>query len=190
MKRQEYPNYQQALIVNSIVNATAIYEVNEKAFNQVLLNALINQSGNLTEQDAQTLRSISAQCPKTGGIAVIKARSLLEGCYEGVTNDYTPECLGEFSTQSQVNFRVVSSERNQLKTHTSVVVGEDIFLDILFVEGSHYSLYDLNGRELSSGKLDASLRVQIPARLANGVYFCKVTYPSGKVVTQKVVISR
>ena len=182
--------YQQAQIVNSTVNASAIYEVNEKAFNQVLLNSLINQSGNLTEQDAQTLSSIASQCPKAGGIAVIKARSLLEDCYEGATNDYTPECLGEFSTQSQVNFRVVSSERNQLKTHTSVVVGEDIFLDILFVEGSHYSLYDLNGRELSSGKLDASLRVQIPARLANGVYFCKVTYPSGKVVTQKVVISR
>lgn len=177
-------------MVNSTVNAVAIYEVNEKAFNQVLLNALLNQSGHLTEQDAQTLKSIAAQCPETGGIAVVKSRSLLEDCYEDPTNDYTAECMGEFLTESQVNFRVVSSERNQPMTQTSVVVGEDIFLDVLFVEGSRYSLYDLNGRELRSGKLDPSLRIQIPSGLANGVYVCKVAYPSGKAIVQKVVIAR
>lgn len=182
--------YQQAQAVNNSVNAVAIFEVNEKAVNQVMLNALINQSGNLTEQDAQTLKGIASQCPKTGGTAVIKARSMLDDCYEDVADDYTAECLGEFSTQSTLSYSGENSPRNQAVAQTATVLGEDIFLDVQFVEGSRYFLYDLNGRELRSGKLDASLRIQIPSGLAPGVYVCTVAYPSGVTTAQKVVIAR
>ena len=42
----------------------------------------------------------------------------------------------------------------------------------------------------STGKLDASLRIQIPSGLAPGVYVCTVAYPSGGTTAQKVVIAR
>ena len=182
--------YQQAQSINNSVNAVGIFEANEKAVNQVMLNALINQSGNLTEQDAQMLKGIASQCPKTGGTAVIKARMLLEDCHEDVTDDYTVECEGEFSTQSTLSYAGENSPRNQAVAQTATVFGDDIFLDVLFVEGSRYLLYDLNGRELLSGKLDASLRIQIPSGLAPGVYVCTVAYPSGVTTSQKVVIAR
>ncbi len=120
----------------------------------------------------------------------MKARSLLEDCYEDATDDYTAECLGEYPAQVPVTLRVMTSPRNEPAPQTSAGFGEDILLDVLFVEGSRYSLYDLAGRELRSGKLDASLRVQAPSGPANGVYVCTVTYPSGKAITQKVVIAR
>lgn len=182
--------YQQAQAINGSVSAVAIYETNEKAVNQVMLNALLNQSGNLTEQDALALKSIASQCPLTGGTAVMKARSLLEDCYEDATNDFSSGCMGELSTQYQISTRVSTSPRSESMVQTSAVVGEDIYLNVMFVEGSRYSLYDLAGRELHSGKLEVSLHVQTPSGLSNGVYVCTVTYPSGKSIAQKVVIAR
>ncbi|MDX1909980.1 MAG: T9SS type A sorting domain-containing protein [Saprospiraceae bacterium] len=193
--QQEYesprtPYYQQAQILNSTVNAAAIYEVNERMFNQVMLNALLNQSGNLTEQDAQILKDIAVQCPKIGGIAVIKSRTLLEDCHKLATNDNTVGCLGELPTQYEVITKVASSPRNEEATQASLVVNEELILNVFFVEESRYFLYDMNGRELISGNLYPSLRVQIPSTIANGVYVCTVELPSGKTIAQKVVISR
>jgi hypothetical protein len=182
--------YQQAQIVNNSVNAVAVYEVNEKTFNHVMLNALLTQSGKLTEQDAQILRGIAAQCPKTGGIAVIKSRSLLDDCYEDEVNDYTADCMGELPEEYQVSTMVVDSPNNERSAKTIAVVGGDIILNALFVEGSRYLLQDLNGRTVGAGNLDASMRVLVRADLAPGVYICTVSYPSGKTIAQKVVITQ
>lgn len=183
--------YLQAQSVNNSVNAVAIYEVNEKLVNQVMLNAIINQSGSLSEGDAQILKGIAAQCPKTSGTAVIKARSLLGDCHEDATNDFAAECMGELSTQTMVSYTSATSPRNEaVATTTSVLVGGDIFLGVPFVEGSRYLFLDMNGRVLLKGGLDASMHIALPIDLVSGVYVCTVTYPSGQATAQKVVIVR
>jgi len=183
--------YPQALSINAQVNAIAVHETNEKAVNQVVLNALINQEGGFTEQDAQLLNGITSQCPKMGGTAVLKARSLLSDCYETPVNDYITGCMGEPSTESMLNLDNSTGNRSILhSTHTNAtVLGQEIVLDVPFEFGTRYSFYDLNGRTLQSGELDASLRFQMPSGLATGIYICSVTYASGKVTTQKIVLA-
>lgn len=182
--------YQQAQTVNNSVNAVAIFEINEKAVNAVMLSAMVNQSGALTEGDALILKSIASQCPKTGGTAVVKARALLEDCHEDAVNDDTAECMGEVSTQMVVNYSPATSPRNETKVQTATVIGEDLFLDVPFLEGSRYLLMDMNGRVLRTGNLEVSRRVELPAGLPPGVYFCRVDCPSGQAIAQRVVIAR
>ena len=183
--------YPQALSINAQVNATAVHEINEKAVNLVVLNALINQEGGFTEQDAQLLNGIAIQCPKIGGTAVIKARSLLDDCYETPVNDDIAGCMGELSTESMLSLNTATGNRGNLPstTSTAIVLGQEIVLDVPFEFGARYSFYDLNGRTLQSGELGASLRFQMPSGLATGIYICSVTYASGKVTTQKIVLA-
>ena len=183
--------YPQALSINAQVNATAVHEINEKAVNLVVLNALINQEGGFTEQDAQLLNGIAIQCPKIGGTAVIKARSLLDDCYETPVNDDIAGCMGELSTESMLSLNTATGNRGNLPstTSTAIVLGQEIILDVPFEFGARYSFYDLNGRTLQSGELGASLRFQMPSGLATGIYICSVTYASGKVTTQKIVLA-
>lgn len=184
--------YQQALSINSQVNATTVHEANEKTVNQVMLNALVNQDGAFTEPDIQLLRGVAAQCPKTGGTAVNKARSLLPDCDEDpAVNDDTAECMGLPSTHTEGNVYVLPSLPLGGNTPPSaLVMDREVVLSLPFETGSRYALYDLNGRSLLAGQLDTSLRVQLPGDLSAGVYICSVTYSSGRVITQKVVLTR
>lgn len=185
--------YQQALSANSQISVGTVHETNEKTVNQIELNAVLNQGGGLTEQDVTSLNNIAVQCPKTGGTAVIRARALLEDCYEDEADDYTAACMGEFSTQGTVSLTLASAPRNAAKdmSPTSAVIAQgEIILSLPFEAGSNYQLYDVSGRVLMSGILDESLRIPLTTDLMPGVYFCAVFYPRGIIETQKIVFTR
>jgi hypothetical protein len=60
------------------VGVTLKPEINEKAINEICLDVLLNDKTVLTESQQRTVTDIANQCPKVGGDAVFKARTLYQ----------------------------------------------------------------------------------------------------------------
>jgi hypothetical protein len=60
------------------VGVTLKPEINEKAINEIYLDVLLNDKTALTESQQRTVTDIANQCPKVGGDAVFKARTLYQ----------------------------------------------------------------------------------------------------------------
>jgi hypothetical protein len=65
------------LTQNAGITTQAVYEINERFFNDVLFRYLERGSTHLTSTELQRLQIIAAQCPLSGGKAVFDARALL-----------------------------------------------------------------------------------------------------------------
>ncbi|HKK78024.1 MAG TPA: PKD domain-containing protein, partial [Phaeodactylibacter sp.] len=65
------------LTQNAGITAQAVYEINERFFNDALFRYLERGSTYLTSTELQRLQAIATQCPLSGGWPVFKARALL-----------------------------------------------------------------------------------------------------------------
>ncbi len=70
----------QILSDNQAINATAVYETNQKTVTDILLNTVVIGT-ELTDAQLVTLEAIANQCPLAGGEAVYQARALVQGGY-------------------------------------------------------------------------------------------------------------
>ena len=60
------------------VGVTLKPEINEKSVNEIYLDVMLNDKTLLTESQKRTITDIANQCPKVGGDAVFKARTLYQ----------------------------------------------------------------------------------------------------------------
>jgi PKD repeat protein/ABC-type transporter Mla MlaB component len=63
-------------IQNGTINASLLYELNDKLANEIYLATIAKENYTLSENQIQTLEGIVYQCPLLGGPGVYKARSL------------------------------------------------------------------------------------------------------------------
>jgi hypothetical protein len=62
---------------NDAISVSEIYEQNEQVVNAILIGYLRDYENGYTQQETDTLRTIAAQCPLSGGDAVYTARAML-----------------------------------------------------------------------------------------------------------------
>lgn len=90
--------------LNQSVPATEIYEINEKAVNDILLQTVSSPDYQLSESQLETLRAIAGQCPSTGGTGVGRALTLLPGCEQWALHILQSECSNNRSRFPQKDF--------------------------------------------------------------------------------------
>jgi hypothetical protein len=79
------------------VGVTLKPEINEKAISEIYLDVLLNDKTTLTESQQRTVTDIANQCPKVGGDAVFKARTLYQMIESKLFIDDDKNCEQEAS---------------------------------------------------------------------------------------------
>ena len=174
------------LTMNSTLTGSASYQVNEKAVNTIFLQTVASGYPALTSTQTASLASIAAQCPLSGGEAVLRARALLDLNLETpvVYNDAV--CYGQ--RPSGERFDVVNSSDFILRVYPNPA---SEFLTLEYNAATeensrNFLLFDIYGRLLRTEKLpELNGSVQISTEnLPDGVYSYSIAGMTGKVVIQ------
>jgi hypothetical protein len=164
---------QAAKTANNAISVTALYEVNTKAVNGLLIDLVLYDT--LSEMQANNLKAIAAQCPRTGGMAVYKARGILPDCeMENISEApcYPSEERGLIgaSGNSDQAFQIAPNPNNG-----SFMLRANEFL------GSKVSIYDALGSLVLEHHVNEKTPVlDIKQDLCSGIYFCRILDKAGK----------
>ena len=97
------------LTQNAGIITQAVYEVNERFFNDALFRYLERGSTRLTSTELQRLQAIATQCPLSGGWPVFKARALLY-VVTGQQGNYANACAPQ---QALIQSPGTTAKRNE-----------------------------------------------------------------------------
>ena len=97
------------LTQNAGITAQAVYEINERFFNDALFRYLERGSTYLTSTELQRLQAIATQCPLAGGWPVFKARALLY-VVTGQQGNYANACAPQ---QALIQAPGTTAKRNE-----------------------------------------------------------------------------
>lgn len=186
---------QNALILNDVVTANEEYEINKKTINEISLISTINQGGQLSQNQINTLRLIANKCPLYAGFAVYQARNLMPKCIEHIYNDNTQNCYGELPSFQEVVLEF--QEKNSLETlSTSKKIipnpNDGHFMAILGDNpGGQMQIFDITGRPLKI--IDFSQEQhQLKVNFNNkaGIYYCIIIFRDGRQTIEKMIITK
>jgi hypothetical protein len=193
-RNQVSAGLQTAYALNSTVPAFHLYETNEKAFNQIYLLSLMQQGGELTENQVLTLQAIAQQDPKTGGPAVQAALSLLPEC----AKPQTPQVYSGKTEQEYLDEWSESANRGQLAASKfgdqRIKISPNPAHSTFTVRGpwtgeGHLSLMDLQGKLLLSKPFWGNEVVaELDANIPKGIYLIKILSDDGSEYLEKLAV--
>ena len=164
------------------IPATFIYEQNDKDLLQIEVARALNAAGTLTAEQLNTLRSIAAQCPLTGGTAVTKAIGMLPLCEQG---DYAnPKCAGARGSEANQS---PSENGEKFKVYPNPASNAVMVEYPNWTEPMKMRLFNSLGVELKIFWLNAA-KMEIPLQLPTGLYRLSATLPDGKTWTNTLQI--
>jgi hypothetical protein len=179
--------------LNNAISPTNTFQSNEKTVNAVLLEFIANGTGELTPTQLTTLQGIAAQCPKTGGRAVIRAAGMLPLCENREMRATWLNCSGpqlgsEGDSQKLKMGNQVGTLRvfpNPASDALTIVLPND------FTEGADIVLFNQFGQALLVSKSTAgNAQFELSLKnIPNGVYFLKVMDLKGQTLSSKVTIN-
>jgi hypothetical protein len=187
---------QEALALNNAVTAAKDYEQHEKTVNDIAIRRELFQNGELTAAQVAVLTSIAAECPKTDGHGVYRARGLLTGCNEGNwSDDYT----GCYPIAPPVQEQVLDNSFGQRSDKKQLTIqalaypnpaSEGIFVRTLPDQYGQIILQDMTGsawREAQFTLADEAKYLDLSG-VPSGVYICTVSGSNGKRQVIKVFV--
>lgn len=192
--------YQQSLIneltvaqqINSSISNTNEWEGYEKTVNAAFISYL--QNGTLTETQQEDMKTIAELCPKIGGMAVYKARSILPECARVIDRDNRDGC---YPIQEPITPTPTfgSTERSTIKnvTYAQVVPNPATEVATVFVPSGklgNVRLYNAFGRLVAEQQMIVSQTIFGIAMLSSGIYYFEITYPDGQRECLKLVVSK
>jgi hypothetical protein len=176
-------NLQAAKTANNAISVTAIYEVNAKAVNGLILDLALN--GTLSEGQISTLKSIAAQCPRDGGMAVYQARGILPDCEldnigEGIC--YPSQERSSQSAAAQVVEQVrITPNPNQ---GTFLIQADNL-------AGARMIVYDVLGNVVAEQRIVAeTTEFRFSHDLPAGTYFCRIVGSDGQTRTASFIVTQ
>jgi hypothetical protein len=141
------------LTQNAAITTQAVYEINERFFNDALFRYLERGSTHLTSTELQRLQAIAAQCPLSGGWPVFKARALLY-VVTGQQGNYANSCAPQQALIQSPGTTVKRNEQIQLYPNPArqeVMVQWEVPLENM----GQLLLFDTYGRLLQRSPLQA-----------------------------------
>lgn len=176
--------------INQSVNPQLMPEQNYKDVNDIyisLLNGVPADSNQL-----QTLESIASQCPAQGGIAVYRARVLLDVLYDGLYY-WSDSC----SSSARLAPPEVNSNQQANSSNVMLYLNPNdgnMTLTYTLPEGQQgqFTLYDAMGNIVDTETLQTGTQNQplLLTGLANGIYFYQVTFDNQIIKSEKIVIQK
>lgn len=188
---------QEALVLNNAVTAANDYEQHEKTVNDIAIRQVMFQNGELTSAQVTTLGIIAAECPKTGGHGVYRARGMLTSCYDGNWSDDYAGCHPIAPpVQEQVldnGFGQRSDKKQLVAAETSAYPNpatDGIFVRTMTVQGGQITLLDMTGRAGRTAQFSIADEVKYLdlAGVPSGVYTCTVSSSTGERQVIKVFV--
>ena len=188
---------QEALVLNNQVNASTVYEQNEKTVNDIALSSRIFQGNILTATQLAVLKDIAVQCPKIGGHGVYRARGMLSsdcdaedwddnntGCYP------LPELAPGQMLENRFSKRPVDLQDDRLIVYPNPAV-EGFFVKLPANQCGVVTLTDGLGKTWKELEANAGIEVLYVelGHVPHGVYFCTFTSTSGERQIGKVFVT-
>jgi len=180
-------NIASAKTVNNSVTATAVYELNEKGYHDLLITSI--EEDTFTTAQKNALWSIAHQCPLEGGDGVYHARSLYALIDPlAVYNDVTL-CSGQQSLQRpQKNEHLIPgfyfypnpAKGTMVFNLDQLVKATSVLLEIYHASG--YRIH-LQSYEVTDGQFYVET-----SDIENGIYFCRLTLDGQDLGTRKAII--
>lgn len=173
--------------MNRAIKTAGQFEENEKVVNEIRLQRLLRQNDALMATQSATLRSIAAQCPAEGGLAVYWARGLLPVEEQG---NYTDEKSG-----CRTEPLLVETEEQDIPVNADVKIfpnpaDDYVMLSVPEAGKAQFRLYSSTGRlmldQIVAGQESRILLNAIPS----GVYAYQVILADGSSKSDKLVVQR
>jgi nitrous oxidase accessory protein NosD len=178
-----------AAAINATVAATAVYEQNEKHFND--LHIAWQQAESLTPAQQDALKNIAFQCPWRGGDAVFYARSLYALLEPDALYDDALLCSSTGQSRALIPQDLTVVAGFELYPNPA---GDYIIIRTSGIEDSARAsvvLYDLMGREILHtavvGNSDFVLNTE---QVHTGLFWAMLFVDGQRVDVRKVVIKR
>ena len=190
-KVQVVANLQAVYNLNQAIATTQNYEINEKTVNQIRMLSIMQQSGELTEDQVSLLQAIAQQDPKQGGPAVYTALGMLQSCARPeMFYDYlaTPNPKELEDSQMMESRNVAGATRREIAVSPNPA-------STSFTVYSHYghsgmlTMFDVSGREWLKHSFSAQeVRVDLKPGIPSGVYLLRFDIEGGTSSFQKLVV--
>ncbi len=187
---------QTAYDLNEAITTTHAYETNEKTVNKIRLLSLMQQGGELTDEQVATLQAIAQQEPRQGGPAVHTALGMLAECAKP---EVPPAYRAARHNDRYAHYVQMAEERRR----SSVAAVEEVSewslwpnpasLSFSVRNPSRYSgvltLLDVSGRVwLQQSFSEPEIRVDLKAGLPAGVYVVRLEMADGTFAFKKLIV--
>ena len=176
---------------NAAINASAVYETNEKTVNGIYLNTVALGTYTLTPQQVTDLQAIVWQCPKMGGNAVYRARSLYGLAVDTVFNDWLLCAPPQQMEQDNQNVGITTLADNQSVLFPNPAT-KDVTLNITnSPSANRLVIMDMSGKTVMSKYLSNKMS-KFNFSVANipvGIYIVELRNGQLKIHAEKLVIS-
>lgn len=177
---------------SGIINANE-WEEYEKAVNDAFISYL--QNGTLTENQQQEMKAIAELCPKVGGMAVYKARSILPECVRLTDHDRQEGCYPALEPVT-ITATSGSMERSTIKKVTLAQVIPNPVVETATVvvptakQGGRIRLFNTVGSLVSEQQMVAPQTSFGVSMLSSGIYYFEIIYSDGQRECLKLVVSK
>jgi hypothetical protein len=184
-------NFVQASALNSSTAFTNIMEENQKAVNEIFLDAVIMRNG-FNNDRINMLRKIADQCAYTGGLGVYGARSLINLALDTIV-DFEDNCIEKNSSKNIIdnNKKVAEYLSGYYKLYPNPNNGNmQLEYEIGKEQKGVFIIYDLLGEKvleyrLNTGNTSLNLTGEM---LRDGIYYYQIIINEKIVQQEKVVI--
>jgi hypothetical protein len=186
-------NLQTAYNLNQSITTTHAYETNERTVNQLHLLSLMQQGGELTDGQVNTLQAIAQQDPKQGGPAVHTALGMLKECAK-------PEIPEQYLGAPEPDYRgyeQMLEERNNVGAFREV---SELTVSPNPTDGSFIvsnpdgnsgtlTLFDISGRTWMQQSFSGQqVRVDLKTGTPPGVYLLRFDMEDGTSYFKKLIV--
>ena len=176
------------LTQNAAITAQAVYEINERFFNDALFRYLERGSTHLTSTELQRLQAIATQCPLAGGWPVFKARALLY-VVTGQQGNYANACAPQ---QALIQAPGTTAKRNeQIQLYPNPARQEVMVQWELPLENTgQLLLFDTYGRLLQRSPLQAGTSsYRLPLQTVESGFYVLRLELDGEETSLKLIVN-
>ncbi len=181
-----------AALQNLQIGVSTVYEENEQTVNDIYLNTVAKGVFEFSNTQQETLKAIASQCPVKGGMAVFKARSLLN-----MTEDFTESdelCLEDLREREDSSEPGIKRSKDFMIFPNPGNGQVTLFLpkSIGSEENGEVRFFNLTGVEIMKKSLPKDIRsLQLDVSgFPEGIYICKVSFEGEGCLTKRLMIIR
>lgn len=169
--------------LNNSVGGSDIFIQNEKSYNTILINTVLNGINELNSTQIHDLYAIANQCDLSGGTAVHSARGLYNMLVDNSIDFDLVQCAPVGSRSNEANQKITSSF-NVFPNPASELIqlnGLDQYPATVSVQ-----VTDIYGKVLLNNSITNGNTIDIQ-RIPSGVYFCSVLENGHQLAIAKFV---
>ena len=169
------------------IQATEIYEANEKVINEISTSVEFSQDEELLNSYESILFGIATQCPLAGGTAVFKARAYYKKINPNVFYDDVNTCI-----QSGIVYRKKDPTKQQYCNLYPNPTSGILFVSYSIFANATLEITDASGRLLLKSKLDSETTVSKfdLSLFQNGIYFYRIHGEVGFLNNGKIILMK